>query len=54
MDPLGREVGRLIEDGTYSVRNAMEAWLPAASDEPAHVPALSRGRDELRRLGLQA
>lgn len=51
--PADGPVGRLIAGGEYSVRRAVAAWLPAASDEHEHVPSLPRGRDELRRLGLQ-
>lgn len=53
-DPAGAAVGRLIESDVHSVRRAVDAWLPAASDETSHVPALTRGRAELRRLGLSA
>ena len=48
------EVFRKIEAGDYSPRRAVDAWIPAAEDEPAHVPALSEARREVARLGFGA
>lgn len=44
----------MIEGGAYTVRKAVGVWLPAADDESTHVPGLTRGRGELRRIGLTA
>lgn len=50
----GGEVARRIKKGEYSTRLAAAAWLPPADDEAQHVPALTRARRDLRRLGVQA
>jgi hypothetical protein len=46
-DGPGGVVGRKIRSGEYSPRRAADAWLPPASDEGAHVPALTDARREL-------
>ena len=51
-DPQGRDVGRLIEDGSYSPRLAVRSWTPPDADEGSHVPSLADARQELRRLGV--
>lgn len=53
-DPSGRAVGRMIEDGDYSVRKALAAWTPPQVDEPLHVPSLTHARKTLARLGFPA
>jgi hypothetical protein len=47
IDPDGREVGRKIESGEYSVRRALGAWTPPAADEAQHVPSLAHARTHL-------
>lgn len=54
VDEVGRDVGRRIETGEYSVRRAIAAWLPPAVNEAAYVPALTAARRELVRLGVSA
>lgn len=51
-DPQGRDVGRMIEDGSYSPRLAVRSWTPPDADEGSHVPSLANARQELRRLGV--
>lgn len=46
-DPLGGAVGRLIRDGEYSPRRAVDAWTPPALDEATRVPSLTDARGEL-------
>lgn len=48
------EVDRKIKDGDYSPKRAVEAWTPAAENEPALVPALVDARREAARLGFGA
>ncbi len=53
-DPAGRDVGRRIKSGEYSVKRAIAGWLPAAAGEGEAVPSLSRARGDLRRIGVTA
>ena len=46
------DVAHKIEAGDYSPKRAVEAWAPAAEDEPALVPALADARREVARLGF--
>ncbi len=46
-DVVGGAVGRRIRSGEYTPQRAVDAWTPPASDEAAHVPALTDARREL-------